>query len=142
MYISINVVLTMMLIITVAIISSSTVYAGGPRYDTSSDKPGAFDCWVDGFDDGANQSFDDDRDKECKNIDDQYSKGYEAGNRLCNDPNMLSEVVKDDCEQARDSPQHQSEEEDPVRSVECTTMADGIHCKKYGGEDIESNDDD
>jgi hypothetical protein len=58
------------------------VYAGGPRNDSSSDLPGALACWSDGFDDGANSSFDDARDNECKNIDDQYSKGFEAGNRL------------------------------------------------------------
>ena len=101
-----------------------SVFAGGPRNDSGSDLPGALDCWTDGFDDGANNSFDDDRDKECKNIDDQYSKGFEAGNRLCNDFNMHSSVVKSDCENAKQQKQ-----------VNCDENPDHPYCNGKRGQD-------
>ncbi len=110
----------MVIILTIA---TSTVYAGGPGFDPASDVPGVFDCWVDGFDDGANGSFNDDRDKECKNIDDQYSKGFEAGNRLCHDLTMHSSVVKDDCEMAKLSNKQQ-----PPSGLFCDTQPSAGNC--------------
>lgn len=44
------------------------VYAGGPRGDwfgEYADVPGAVQCWYDGYDDGQENPFDQDRHKEC-----------------------------------------------------------------------------
>jgi hypothetical protein len=44
------------------------VYAGGARSDWSDhydNIPGAPECWQDGYDDGQNDSFDQDRHEEC-----------------------------------------------------------------------------
>jgi hypothetical protein len=87
--------------------ATSNVYAGGPRHDypeNYEDIPGAPECWSDGFDDGANDSFDEDRDKECADKGDLYSRGFKAGTESCTERNMeRSSNVKSDCENARES---------------------------------------
>jgi hypothetical protein len=65
------------------------------------DVPEGPECWTVGFDAGANDEFDQDRDDECKDKGDQYGRGYDAGLRVCHDPEKAS-VEVDDCEKARD----------------------------------------
>ena len=57
----------MITILTMSGISSSA-FAGGRRNDYDEryeDVPGASECWTYGFDDGVNESFDENRDEEC-----------------------------------------------------------------------------
>jgi hypothetical protein len=76
------------------------VFAGGPRHDYDEryeDVLGASECWADGFDDGVNDSFDD---EECKG--DQYSHGFKACNESCTDENIeRNSSVEKDCIDAR-----------------------------------------
>ena len=82
MYIS--TVIVVMAILTVTIIPN--VYAGGPRHDyveRYEDVPGGPECWTDGFDDGANDSYDEDRANECEDIGDQYNRAFDVGKVFC-----------------------------------------------------------
>jgi hypothetical protein len=86
-----------------AAIGIPSVYAGGPRYDYDEafeNVPGSPECWTDGFDDGANESFDEDRANECADIPgDQYNRAFELADDIC-----FNEKLDDDgrdCEKAR-----------------------------------------
>jgi hypothetical protein len=85
------------------VVLPTDLFAGGPRMDPGSDLPGAFGCWVDGFDDGVNHSFNDDRNKECQDIDDQYNRGFSAGSR-CVDGKVDGHIESDctDAERSND----------------------------------------
>ena len=94
----------MSLVLAIPVIDS--VYAGGPRHDYDESYegvPGAAECWTDGFDDGVNDSFDENRDEECKDKGDQYSRGFNAGRESCTDENIArSSSVETDCSNARE----------------------------------------
>jgi hypothetical protein len=93
------------LLLVVATVSN--VYAGGPRHDypeNLEDVPGAPECWSDGFDDGANNNFNEDRDRECVDKGNLYDRGFDAGLKSCTDENMeRSSNVRSDCEDAREA---------------------------------------
>ena len=79
----------------------ASVFAGGrPRHDYDEryeDVLGASECWTDGFDDGVNDSFDN---EEYKG--DQYSRGFKAGSESCTDENIeRNSSVEKDCIDAR-----------------------------------------
>lgn len=85
----------------------SNVYAGGPRYDgPETSDPEVGQCWVDGFDDGANNDYNKDRFKECQEEGslykgaNQYSESFDIGLRCLND--VLYEYIKADCDAARE----------------------------------------
>ena len=78
------------------------VYASGPRLDYDEryeDVPGAPECWVDGYDAGFAQRYDEDRANECNRIPgDQYNASWQYG---CID----SGLTKTDCNQIKEDPQ-------------------------------------
>lgn len=84
-----------------------SAFASGPRHDYDEryeDVPGAPECWTDGFDDGVNDSFDEDRDEECADKGDLYSRGFNAGTETCTDKNIeRSSSVEKDCNDARET---------------------------------------
>lgn len=61
----------------------SNAYGGGPRLDydeAHADVPGAPECWVDGYDAGFANIYDEDRANECKDIPgDQYNRSWPYG---------------------------------------------------------------
>jgi hypothetical protein len=79
----------------------SNVYASGPRLDydeTYEDVPGAPECWVDGYDAGFAQKYDEDKANECNKIPgDQYNASWQYG---C----INSGLTKTDCDQIKDNP--------------------------------------
>jgi hypothetical protein len=85
----------------------SNVYAGGPRYDSpDTPDPGVGQCWVDGFDDGANNDYDEDRSKECGEPENRYEgsnvyrDSFDIGLR-CLNPDLY-EHINEDCDAARE----------------------------------------
>lgn len=82
-----------------------SAFAGGPRHDydeSYEDVPGGPECWTDGFDDGANDSYDKERAEECEDKGDQYNRGFNAGVESCTDENIeRSSSVEKDCIDAR-----------------------------------------
>ena len=82
MYISI-VTAMVILTTTAVIVIPNNAYAGGPRYDFDEryeNVDGAFECWVDGFDDGATDSYDEDIDNECgEDKGNQYNHAFNVG---------------------------------------------------------------
>jgi len=79
-----------------------SAYAGGPRLDYDEryeDVPGAPECWVDGYDAGFADKYDEDRAKECADIPgDQYNASWGYG---CID----SGLAEADCNNIKDNPQ-------------------------------------
>ena len=78
--------------------SVSTVYAGGPRLDNDeayADIPGAGECWVDGWDDGANGEYNSNRASECEDKGDQYNVAHGHATRMCIENN--GEGAAGDC---------------------------------------------
>jgi hypothetical protein len=103
-YMTIKFSITIGTIVMAAATTITDVYAGGPRHNYDEryeDVPGAPQCWTDGFDDGANNSFDENRDKEFKDL---HSRGFDGG-KVCNEEAALersaSASVRDDCLKAR-----------------------------------------
>jgi hypothetical protein len=82
----------------------ANVYAGGPRHDypeNLEDVP-APECWSDGFDDGAKNDFNEDRDRDCVDKGNLYNRGFDAGIKSCTEENMArSSANEDDCNAAR-----------------------------------------
>jgi hypothetical protein len=65
---SLSAAATVAIPILLILVPNVYVYAGGAREDWSEkydDIPGAPECWVDGYDDGLENPFDQDRHKEC-----------------------------------------------------------------------------
>jgi hypothetical protein len=90
-------------IATVVLLMTTDLYASGPRHDSDenySDIPGAHECWVDGWDDGANDDYDRDRARECYDKGDQYNRAFPHGQK-CLDPEE-AKGIEDDCENARE----------------------------------------
>jgi hypothetical protein len=80
-------------------ISNIYVYAGGPRLDNDeryADIPGAGECWVDGWDDGAVGKYSEDRASECVDKGDQYNVAHNDATRICIEQN--GEGRAGDCE--------------------------------------------
>lgn len=65
---TIKYVVTGALVATLLIPGITSAFAGGAREDWSdkyTDIPGAPECWVDGYDDGQDNPFDQDRHRDC-----------------------------------------------------------------------------
>ena len=81
----------------------SNVYAGGPRLDWDQryeDVPGAPECWVDGYDAGFAQKYDEDTANECNDIPgDQYNASWGYG---CTD----SGLTEANCDDIKNNPQN------------------------------------
>jgi hypothetical protein len=82
----------------------SNLYAGGPRLDgPETPDPDVGACWVDGFDDGANDDYDSKKASECSDIPgDQYERAFELAKDICDED---AEVDKSggDCADAREA---------------------------------------
>ena len=93
MYISAFVALAILIVIP-----TSNVFAGGPRLDYPEDatEEGA-DCWVDGYDAGFAQKYDQDRADRCAQENDEYNRSW---GYACID----SGLTKIDCDQIKDNP--------------------------------------
>jgi hypothetical protein len=83
------------------------VYAGGARMDWSDhydDYPGASDCWIDGYDDGLENPFDQDRHKDCifdipksvSNFNKPYYEAFIHGCRHAGNTEEICETFTDD----------------------------------------------
>lgn len=92
--------------ITIAIVTAvfalgiQNVNAGGPRMDWDEryeDIPGAPECWIDGWDDGQNGSFDHDRNRECEDKGNQYYRAFIHGCKV------VEGNTEEVCENATDS---------------------------------------
>jgi hypothetical protein len=84
------------------------VYAGGPRFDgPETSDPLVGQCWVDGFDDGANNNYSKERFKECQGPGslyegaNQYREAFDIGLRCLNP--TLYEYISEDCDAAREA---------------------------------------
>jgi hypothetical protein len=102
-YVVIGAIIATLMISIIAVVIASA-FAGGPRHDYDEryeDVPGAPECWTDGFDDGVNDSFDENRDEECKDKGDLYSRGFKAGTESCTEKNIeRNRAVEKDCNDA------------------------------------------
>lgn len=150
------------LALTLIVPNYNTVFGGGPRLDWDEryeDIPGAPECWVDGYDAGFANVFDDDRDGECKDKGDQYSASWKWG---CID----SGLTEPECNGIKNNPEdidHESLEEENRRNCYDDGFQDGENsnsfnddrdhaCSEYGSayesgfkagcESIEGNTDD
>lgn len=84
-------------IIPVLMLLVPNVNASGPRQDSDDaydQIPGAHDCYVDGYDAGFANKYDEDRGKECKDKGDQYNAGFGYG---CKD----SGLTEQDCDDVK-----------------------------------------
>jgi hypothetical protein len=95
------------IILTLALVPNSYVYAGGPRFDgpeTSDPEVGM--CWIDGFDGGANNDYSKERFRECQEPGslyegaNQYREAFDIGLRCLNP--VLYEYINEDCDAARE----------------------------------------
>jgi hypothetical protein len=108
------------------------VYAGGPRLDWDQryeDIPGAPECWIDGYDAGFAQKYDQDRADECADIPgDQYNASWSYG---CID----SGLTEADCNDIKDNPQnienHEALQEENRRACYDDGYEDGRNSNSF-----------
>ncbi len=120
-----------LVIIPIFILLVPNVYASGPRLDYDEryeDVPGAPECWVDGYDAGFAQKYDENRANECKDIPgDQYNASWKYG---CID----SGLTKIDCDQIKDDPQdleHEALQEENRRKCYDDGFEDGLNDNSF-----------
>lgn len=83
------------------LLTTANLYASGPRLDYDealADFPRATECWIDSYDAGFGQKYDENEADECNDIPgDQYKASWKYG---CID----SRLTKTDCDQIKDNP--------------------------------------
>jgi hypothetical protein len=110
----------------------SNVYASGPRLDydeTYENVPGAPECWVDGYDAGFAQKYDQGRADECADIPgDQYNVSWDYG---CID----SGLTEANCNNIKDNPQdienHEALQEENRRGCYDDGYEDGRNSSSF-----------
>lgn len=74
------------------------VYASGAARDYDEayeDVPGAPECWYDGYEDGQNNPFNEDRNEECKDKGNQYYRAFIHGCKAANNSEETCERFTD-----------------------------------------------
>lgn len=92
--------MTMAMVMLIGTVLTTPAYAGGAAFDHDEayeDIPGANECWYDGYEDGQNNPFSQDRNEECEDKGNQYYRAFLHG---CESVEGNS---KDSCEKATDA---------------------------------------